>query len=33
LLVGQIEAALKDKGNDKPPVLEAPAMRDDEVSQ
>ncbi len=26
LLVGQIETALKDKGNDKPPVLEAPAI-------
>lgn len=26
LLVGQIETALKDKGNDKPPVLEAPAL-------
>ncbi len=27
LLVGQIETALKDKGNDKPPVLDAPAIR------
>lgn len=26
LLVGQIETALKDKGNDKPPVLDAPAI-------
>jgi predicted Zn-dependent protease len=26
LLVGQIETALKDKGNNKPPVLEAPAF-------
>jgi TldD protein len=26
LLVGQIETALKDKGNDKPPVLEAPSI-------
>jgi TldD protein len=30
LLIGQIETALKDKGNNKPPVLEAPAM-DQEV--
>ncbi|MBX3208672.1 MAG: TldD/PmbA family protein [Labilithrix sp.] len=28
LFLGQIETALKDKGNDKPPVLEAPALRD-----
>jgi predicted Zn-dependent protease len=26
LLVGQIETSLKDKGNDKPPVLDAPAI-------
>ena len=26
LLLGQIETALKDKGNDKPPVLDAPAI-------
>jgi TldD protein len=29
LLIGQIETALKDKGNNKPPVLEAPAMREE----
>ena len=29
LLVGQIETALKDKGNDKPPVLEAPAFAEE----
>lgn len=26
LLIGQIETALKDKGNDKPPILEAPTV-------
>jgi TldD protein len=31
LLVGQIETALKDKGNDKPPVLPAPAISQEEV--
>lgn len=30
LLVGQIETALKDKGSDKPPILDAPAVRNDE---
>jgi TldD protein len=29
LLVGQIETALKEKGNDKPPVLDAPAIATD----
>jgi hypothetical protein len=28
LFVGQIETALKDKGNDKPPILEAPAIQE-----
>lgn len=33
LLVGQLEAALKDKGNDKPPVLDAPSFNTEEVSR
>jgi hypothetical protein len=33
LLVGQIETALKDKGNTKPPVLESPAFQNDEEVQ
>jgi hypothetical protein len=29
LLIGQIETALKDKGNSRPPVLEAPALSEE----
>jgi hypothetical protein len=31
LLLGQIETALKDKGSNKPPVLEAPAFGEEET--